>query len=361
MPRTGQLKAKLTRRGRTALLWGLAVFLALQGGLAVAIERWLPEFRDPEYAYRMARLYRRTVHVAPRPLTVVMLGSSRTTLGFESNELEAYLSGVLRRPVVVFNFGITGAGPVMQLVDLRRLLARHIHPDLLLVEVMPPLLAGQVAHETMRTSAARLWRPELKTFARYGAPAPVIRRTWWETFLVPWYGQRFCIISRVAPACLPYQSRMDWAYTLDDSGWVKSPVSRGTPERYRQSVENARREYGGYFVNFKIKGPSTGALRELLDQCRSAEVPAALVLMPEGSEFRSLYVPAVWAQMQSFLDQLSHEYAAPVINAREWIGDDDFSDSHHLLPHGASQFTQRLGQERLLPMLKARLDAPSSR
>jgi hypothetical protein len=34
-----------------------------------------------------------------------------------------------------------------------------------------------------------------------------------------------------------------------------------------------------------------------------------------------------------------------VINGREWVADDDFSDSHHLLPHGAKVFTERLGRE----------------
>jgi hypothetical protein len=70
-----------------------------------------------------------------------------------------------------------------------------------------------------------------------------------------------------------------------------------------------------------------------------------LVLMPEGSEFRSWYPPSELPQIESFLGALQREYQVPLVDARTWIADDDFADSHHLLLPGAAQFTKRLGQE----------------
>ena len=46
---------------------------------------------------------------------------------------------------MLFNFGMVGAGPLVELVVLRRLLAEGVRPDLLLVEVLPPLFNRRAA------------------------------------------------------------------------------------------------------------------------------------------------------------------------------------------------------------------------
>ena len=78
---------------------------------------------------------------------------------------------------------------------------------------------------------------------------------------------------------------------------------------------------------------------------RADHLPAALVLMPEGSAFRSWYSPPMWAQIQGFLNDLGCEFTAPLINARDWVADEDFYDSHHMFAHGAAVFTERFGPE----------------
>jgi hypothetical protein len=74
--------------------------------------------------------------------------------------------------------------------------------------------------------------------------------------------------------------------------------------------------------------------------------------MPEGKAFRRLYPPEAWSQIESLTLALSREFEAPVINAREWMRDDDFSDAHHLLDEGAARFTDRLGREGVQPLLQ---------
>ena len=78
-----------------------------------------------------------------------------------------------------------------------------------------------------------------------------------------------------------------------------------------------------------------------------------LVLMPEGPTFRGWYSPETWQAVQQWLAQLSQKYDAPLVNAREWIDDEDkFQDSHHLLASGARIFTERLAREAILPSLQ---------
>jgi hypothetical protein len=350
MPR--RRRQSIQQRGRASLLWLIAGFLALQGSLALAIERrWLPELRDPEYGYRASRLAARTA-TSDRPFTVVMLGSSRTTRGFQASLLEEKLTQSLGRPVVAFNFGITGAGPLHQLVDLRRLLADGIQPDLLLIEVLPPLLAGQLPEpEANRLPADRVWHRELALLERYGASSTALRTAWWETVPVPFYAHRFAILSRVLPQYVPNEGRLDWLYRIDDSGWFDTPGRKQTAEQYRAAVNRAKQEYAERFADFRLGEQPCQALHELLDLCRKKQVPALLVVMPEGSEFRSWYPLQAWPAVESFLEELGRQYAVPLVSARDWLDDRYFSDSHHPVPNGARLFTERLHREILQPLL----------
>src|SRR5262249_48186289 len=158
-------------RARPALFWGLAVFVTLQLGLSGVVESLLPQLRDPEYAYRAKYLRRQiAVKLTDAPV-VVVLGSSRTLVGVKAAELQEALQDRLENPILAFNFGLTGAGPLTQLISLRRLLAEGVHPDLLVLEVLPPFLAGQ-AHaryiESTRLPASRLRWQEIALLERYG-------------------------------------------------------------------------------------------------------------------------------------------------------------------------------------------------
>jgi hypothetical protein len=352
-------RRRLARSARSALFWGVAVFLVSQLGLALAIEWRLPELREPYYAYKAERLQER-IEAAPAAPTVVMLGSSRVVYGLRGQSLERELAGRDGDSPIVFNFGMPGAGPLTQLLALKRLLAEGVRPDVLLIEVLPPVLAGHVPlAEVNRMAPERLWLEDIPVAERYIAPGGGLRAEWWRAWPLPAYHHRFAIVSRVAPALLPFPLRLDWFRHIDDSGWIPPPWKERTPERYRHALERTRGEYLYYLEDFRLGGPNCQALRELLDLCRQERIATVLVLMPEGDDFRGWYSPGAWAQVEGFLQQLPREYGVPLVNAREWSADDDFADSHHLMPAGAERFTARLGREVIVPMLEARrLEVP---
>jgi hypothetical protein len=345
------------RKPRAALAWGLAAFIALQAALVLTTEIWLPFLRDPDYGFKMAQLEHRLRAVRGRPLTVIMLGSSRTVFGLKAKPLEERLARDAGCPCVAFNFGLTGAGPVLELVGLNRLLAAGVHPDVLLVEVLPSLLGDQSPSppEAYNLPAERLWLSELPLLEPYGYPRARYEQDWWESWALPWYTRRLSVLSRVAPAWLPWNCRKDWFRLVDEWGWVYNPISAVTPEEYRRGVEQARRGYLPILTRFRLGAPSCQALRDLLTRCRREGITAALVVMPEGSEFRSMYPHAVWAQIETCLTGLSREYGLPFINAREWVADGLFLDSHHMCPEGADVFTDRLGLEVAALLARSRL------
>jgi hypothetical protein len=323
------------------------------------METWLPVLRDPAFGYKFSGLCDRTVAPADPPPSVVMIGSSRTGFGLRGQLAEEQLGRELGRSVVVYNFGSPGAGPTLELVYLKRLLAAGVKPNLLLLEVLPPLLGGPgpVPMEAHWLAAQRFTHAELRLLEAYGFPPEVYRRDWWQARPLPWYGHRFALVSWASPQLLPYELRQDWGRGADDSGWIPVLYLNPGPDQHRQKVERVCREYTAYFQGFHLCESSCRAQRKLLQTCRRQGIPAALVLMPEGTEFRQLYPPGAWTEIETFLNCLRREFAVPIIDARHWIRDDDFIDSHHLLPQGAAAFTERLVRDEVLPLLRSQASA----
>src|SRR5262245_25773038 len=340
------------RRARSAVLLALLTFAAGQLGLSLGIAVAWPHLRDPMYSDKEARLRDRLAAAAPgaRPLTVAMLGSSRTSYAFHGRTVEQQLSAGLGRPVVAVNLGVPATGPVAHRVYLQRLLDSGSKVDLVLIEVMPPLLSGSVPvlPERHWLFADRLWHSELELLERFGYPAGELNGRWWHSTLVPAHGLRFQLVGRGAPFLLPYQLRHDASRGSDANGWSTPIVDSVTPEQYAAGVARARLEYATFLNDFFVGEAARAAVRENLELCRRRGVRSALVLMPEGTDFASWYSPEARRDLDEFLASTG----APVIDARDWSPDDDFTDSHHLLRRGALRFSERLAREALPPLAK---------
>jgi hypothetical protein len=342
------------KRCRSELLWLVGVFVLLQAGLAAGVHVWLKELRDPIYFCRADRLQGRVDAENVAPLTIVMLGSSRTAFGFRGGLVESKLGRTIGRPVVTCNLGCCGTAHLNELIFLQRLLARGVHPDLLLVEVTPPMLAGQpyAPREVDWLQTSRFTWEELQVLQQYSAHPGDLQSEWLKSLPVPWYTRRFEILSWLSPQWVPVRNRIDWGTGGDDSGWGPHSVRDRSFASYQRAFARTRQEYESFLAWFQVSPSSAGPLLDLLQLCRAKQVHTALVLMPEGSDFRALYPPFAWPKIHEFLDVLFREFNVPVINAREWVTDSAFSDSHHLLPEGATTFTERLCRETLIPLFR---------
>src|SRR5208283_2329458 len=149
------------RQARAALGWGLLLFLGTQIGFIAVVDLWHRELYDPEYIARLAALRSRVAEARDRPL-LLLIGSSRTMLEFEPEWLPD-LPGPDGRCPLLFNFSHLGAGPVMNLLQVRRLLADGIHPSWLVVELMP----GFVAHEGRQFLISFAGPPDFFVLRRY--------------------------------------------------------------------------------------------------------------------------------------------------------------------------------------------------
>jgi hypothetical protein len=334
--------------GRATVLTLLIVWVLTQIVLGRIIDAslWL---RDPLYADKEIKLQHRIAArstLAGRPYTVVVVGSSRTGAGVRGDRVEEVIRSATGRETVVINFGIPGAGPLANLAFVQRLLASADRPDLVVLEVVPPMLgeSGEAPRETPTLSPERFRGAEIESFIRFGFPAEIAQR-WWADELVPVYGHRFQLIGRAAHLWLPWNLRFESSRGTDETGWQKSVYATVTPATYERGLHQAHLEHFEALQRLRFDVPVAGAIGESLALCRKNGVTAALLLMPEGTAFRSWYPPPVEAAMYAFLDEIRRDHGAPLIDARRWMDDDAFSDSHHLIPVAAAAFSNRFGRE----------------
>lgn len=336
----------MTRRAvscwaRAAVLWGVVLLGLSQLALAVLLEV-RPEIRDPEYGIKLARLRALLASAPGRPL-VLVLGSSRAAMGFRPDIFAAAASWA--PSCHVFNFAMVGGGPLTELLCLRRLLQHEIRPEHLLLEVWPPYLRHYQEQENLCKRGLR-W-DDLPAISRHFSPPRAAYARWRQEQLLPSFQQRFELVTWLAPSWLPEPKREGERFWrgLDAGGWLPYPWERGGPDTYRRRIDATRAAFRQIFDNFTISPTAEQVFPELLDLCRQAHIAVTLLIMPEGSEFRSWYTPMAHVHSDAFIHKLCLEYGLPLIDARRWIADEYLADSFHLFPEGAHDFSARLGRE----------------
>jgi hypothetical protein len=340
------------RQARSTILWGLAGFAALQALFIFVMDGPVPELRDPEYGYKLAELKSRLAESPHRPLYLV-LGSSRAGLGICPQVMKERSADGLQSPLV-FNFAITGSGPLLELLCLKRLLAAGIRPDHILIEVLPPLLHQEDPWgENSWYDYNRLSFRDLLVWQKYSSSTWEIWGNWLRARMAPCYHERFCIMSRYAPGWLAWGVRQDGWRGVDRYGWIRYPQDEVNAEDHQRALEAARIQYLPTMDHFHLSERPQRALREVLDLCDRRHIPRTLLIMPEGSTFQAYYPPGAREMIVAYLRGLSREYHASLIDMRGWMPDGSFLDSHHLLPPGAKLFTQRFEHEVLQPMFEA--------
>ena len=324
---------------RSVLVWGLACLVVGQASVIAFLEWRCPEFLDPKYGCRLLALRALREEQENRTLLLV-LGSSRAEQGFRASLL-ARIGQTPASPIPLFyNLARGGSSPLLYLLTLRRLLGNGIHPDALLIEIFPPALVEDEESAVIYKPTLRDW-PVLRRYSVNG-------RTWgfWlQDRLLLWYKYRSGFLAWAAPRWLLPQARWGenlWNYRGGEWRVIGDKVS--LPER-RRLTDDARRRYAPALQHFRIADDADRALRELLDTCRTQRIAVVLFLMPEACEFRAWYPPEALRHLSDYLATLRQEHGVPLIDARCWIKDSEFSDGHHLLSGGAAAFTRRFAGE----------------
>jgi hypothetical protein len=309
--------------------------------VSAAMETAWPGGRDREYGMKLERL---RACGTDQPL-VLVLGSSRVGTGLRPRASE--------RPdsPVVFNMGVRAAGPLMQRLWLERLLDDGVRPDAVVLEYWPPACL----RETTRLAASRLgWRDGLR-LSRY-LPWEAFGEPWLLSRLLPVYAHRAQILNRLAPDLAPDPEHWE---RLDALGWRPAPTPRDTAHA-AALIEATQRQYRPGLAKFRVPPIADQALRDALTLCRRRGLRTSLIFMPEAKALRELYPPRVDAAVRTYLGRLSRETGADVLDCRDWLDEDDFSDGYHLRPAAADRFSERFAREVVRGFGPLQLAAPRS-
>lgn len=331
--------AKPTSRGRARR--AVLAFVAIVVGLNLGFGAWLdfgpPHLRDPEYGWRLQALRERLNENPGRPL-VLVIGSSRTAMGVRPDVVERGEGPLL------FNLSLAGAGPVTQLMLLRRLDHEGITPAAVVLEYWPPFFRGDSAYrEDARLNPTRLRPEDEPTIDEFfGDPAETKRRMA-ESRRWPFLAHRKPLLDRFAPGWLPHTERGDAMFAnLDGWGWLPGRETT-TAEQRDAGWPHVFGYYWPLYRTYRVDANQDRALRASLTHCHARGIAVTLAYLPESRRFQELKTTESVAMADSHLAAVRRDTGVSVIDARDWVTDDEsLPDGFHLTRAAAAGFTRRL-------------------
>ncbi|MBY0459122.1 MAG: hypothetical protein K2V38_17440, partial [Gemmataceae bacterium] len=310
-----------------------------------ALDAPWPHVRDPEYGMRRARLKARLREHPGRPL-VLVVGSSRVCMGVKPDAWEAARPRAPNDPLL-FNLGAVGAGPVAELIAVRRAVADGFRPAVVLLEYWPPVLRQDGRFGEPERVGSRLRCDDWPVVERYFPDPDRAGRQMLADRVNPLAGNRDKWVPRFLPELLPARRHADAAWReLDGWGWLPGMDVAPDDEVNRGKLTaHHRPHFRDRFDGWTLHPTSDGALREAVSLARSHGARVGLVFLPEGAGFRAWYPPEVACAGREHLARLVAELGVDAIDARDWAGDGQLADGLHLSRAGAGPFTARLGRE----------------
>lgn len=338
---TNGWKARCTR-SRRAGFWLLGLFALSQMAGASLLEWAMPRWRDPEYFRKVDRLRTLRATDAGRP-SIIALGSSRLYVGLRPGLIQD------SDEPQVFNGGLVGAGPILELLALERLLRAGESPTAVVVEFWPVYFLDRPGeNEETRIDPNRLDRHDVQLVSGLVDDPRHFSVHWGWARMVPSLTHRFVARNLVIPTWDPTHSRLDhhW-HPVDPWGWKPGRSTEGDPEVRRAGLRASAEYYGRAFRHPVVRPLAERAMEELFALCRRHSIAVAVMWLPESSEFRALYPPEVESMATDLLGAWQCRPGVSTINARRWISDEDLIDGFHLTPEGAAAFTERFAREAL--------------
>jgi hypothetical protein len=320
------------------------LFIAIQFGVRLLLKAD-PELGEREFGRKLSLLRAAVAENRGRPL-ILMLGSSRMATAFRPDALPGLPVLGPGRPIA-FNFAVVGSGPEMSLLVLHRVLAAGIRPDWVFMEYWPPFWFRErsLSDYHGQISLGRLDVSGVRMLASYVRRPQLLYRAWLEAFVVPSYSYRSAMFGRYAPAWVTGTPAADHTLRNLDRWGFWSPRAEALPEFDHVLRARMLEHYRPILAEAEMRAAPDRALRAILDICRRQRIRASVVFLPEGDAFRNCYPPGTLTKVDDYLRRIQRECHVSLIDARTWVGESAFMDSHHLFPVGATVFTARLGRE----------------
>jgi hypothetical protein len=196
-----------------------------------------------------------------------------------------------------------------------------------------------------------LWREEDELAGHGWQPAP---RTIYDRLAPAWWEQRGRLTQRLTNRNHANAPGVD--ERLDNWGYHALPANAYNAAERRNFLDIARGTIEPFMGKWSPEGPPVEILRMTLELCRRERIAALLVMSPEGPAAQSWYSAEAKSRVREFLDRFPASEGCPLVDAWNWLSEDDFLDSHHPDCNGATKYSARLTREFLLPRFRADSD-----
>jgi hypothetical protein len=345
------------QRGRRVLAWGLTSFLLLQLTASVLLDYAWPQVRFPFFWEQTTRPDAFAV-----PPTIVSFGSSRSGCLLDEDEITLVVRQLTRDPAVQFFSAATPAGdPIVADRMLDQLLARGLKPRCAVIEFCPESVNHRNNWLTLHVGRQLRWDEVPSYLGEVTITGNLLRLV--GTRFLPLYAFRDQIRQHVAgrssdwyeaflhgPGAASRQvltgdltgPAADWGQLIRDSLRNTKPDPNRTTT---QGLNDVRRELRQY----RPGGNSAAALERMLRRCRAQGIEPLLVAVPLPSGHRGCYEPAIEADFQAYVRDLTSAYQCRFLDYRAALPDHFFIDHHHASPEGKQVFSRQLGLEVLAP------------
>ena len=352
---TGEFRSRrqsMQKRARLAVGGGAALLLLFHTVGLLWIEWRRPDLADPEFGLRL-RAWQRMATEARQVPTLAVVGSSRFACGIDTETLTQPPSGE-QAAIPATNLSLAGGTAVWQHIVLRRLTAYGPKPRRVLLELFPHSLLGGEAevlcadHELPTHRLRYLDLAVLQELLPEQAAGQ--RAHWWRrNGLFPLKTHGVAFWNGVFPLFETddlFLRTEHWRRRLKPTGFGPWGVPRPTAEQRAAAWQVAEAQYRSSLRDGALDSRVIDIYRQTLAWCQANGIEiAAWVLMPESPRFQTLYSPRNRQAIGQVAEQLSRESRKPVVDARDWIPDEEaFADGHHLLPAAAREFTLRLAE-----------------
>lgn len=275
------------------------------------------------------------IHYDPRPIDVLILGSSRTLLGLRASLIEERLREA-GKPAHVVNTSLVGEGRNSEWVLYQEVLKAHRRPKVIVM-----MVAGSprpFGHESFKYIAPA---SEIVTQAKHGLYSSVR-----DLMYLP-YRQMHMFGALVAPSAFDMPRTYD--PTRNANARIDFTTSFRSPEGDWKEMEKPQtREYleqqvrshpEGYIRHSKIPEP----LRKITDADEA--IYADLILREasrQGSKILFVYIPG-YAEQPEIIGREYYEKFGPIQDNSDLIRQHElFTDWQHLNGHGAIIASERL-------------------
>ncbi|OAI40237.1 hypothetical protein AYO40_05000 [Planctomycetaceae bacterium SCGC AG-212-D15] len=292
-----------------------------------------------------------------------MLGSSLTGFGFNPSVLASAASESKNAPCI-FNFSLDAGGPVVELLCLKRMLARGIQPDLVMIESHPYFLYGdRIENNELDISNSRLKLEDFEIIGRYDPDGRSRLIRWCSAALLPWSAHRenLSAVLQFLPCFLPDSTSPIagevWK-RVDRNGWYDwNRLARDFAgfRHSHQSTEQAKQSASCLFNRYasrEFSHRAGNAYYEIAELCKKRNIAVALIRMPEMGCVRTDISPRCRSEVETFYADFRRKAGVRVIDARAWVPDEEFWDGFHVTATGATYFSEELDRQIIQPFLK---------